>query len=84
MSMLAFWWACVEAGGECDGDPSIADGGVVLNYCANGTSALVTAGDIRQCIADAARYRWLREQTWDKSGLAVVRDPKSAVKLGYE
>lgn len=33
---------------------------------------------------DAARYRWLRAQHWDSGPLAVVRNPKDAVKLGYE
>lgn len=33
---------------------------------------------------DAARYRWLREQDWDSGPLAVVRNPKEAVKLGRD
>ena len=33
---------------------------------------------------DAERYRWLREQFWLSSPLAVVRDPKAAVKPGYD
>ena len=33
---------------------------------------------------DAERYRWLRAQHWSDSMLAVVVDPKSAVKLGYD
>lgn len=32
----------------------------------------------------AERYRWLREQHWDKSPIAVVVNPKAAVKLGHE
>lgn len=31
---------------------------------------------------DAARYRWLRQQTWDASKLCVVFNPKKSVKLG--
>jgi uncharacterized protein YhaN len=34
------------------------------------------------CQKDAARYRWLRSQHWDTGTLAVVANPKSAVKLG--
>jgi hypothetical protein len=33
---------------------------------------------------DAARYRWLREQHWSKSAVAVVASPKQAVKLGHD
>jgi hypothetical protein len=33
---------------------------------------------------DAERYRWLREQSWDTGLLAVVADPKDAIKLGYD
>lgn len=32
----------------------------------------------------AERYRWLRAQTWDASPIAVVVNPKSAVKLGHD
>lgn len=31
---------------------------------------------------DAARYRWLRMQTWHAGRLAVVANPKDALKLG--
>ena len=33
---------------------------------------------------DAKRYRWLREQNWNDGLLAVVADPKAAVKLGHD
>ena len=33
---------------------------------------------------DAERYRWLRAQHWDTGILAVVADPKDAIKLGYD
>lgn len=31
---------------------------------------------------DAARYRWLRSQHWSAGPLAVVANPREAVKLG--
>lgn len=31
----------------------------------------------------AQMYAWLREQHWNHSPLAVVLDPKKAIKLGY-
>lgn len=33
---------------------------------------------------DAARYQWLRQQNWNDGKLAVVADPKNAVKLGHD
>lgn len=33
-------------------------------------------------LVDAIRYRWLREQHWDHSAMAVVSDPKANVRLG--
>lgn len=33
---------------------------------------------------DANRYRKLRKCVWNQSPLAVVRDPKRAVRLGYD
>jgi len=33
---------------------------------------------------DAERYRWLRSQHWNTGLLAVVADPKAAIKLGYD
>ena len=32
----------------------------------------------------AEMYSWLRNQTWDSGILAVVLNPKNAVKLGYD
>ena len=32
---------------------------------------------------DAERYRWIRAQHWSGGPLAVVANPKYAVKLGY-
>lgn len=33
---------------------------------------------------DAARYRWLRSQNWNDGLLAVVSNPKAAVRLGHD
>lgn len=33
---------------------------------------------------DAERYRWLRGQNWSQSEMAVVCQPKKAVKLGFD
>ncbi len=33
---------------------------------------------------DAERYSWLRAQNWNTSLLAVVADPKDAIKLGHD
>jgi hypothetical protein len=33
---------------------------------------------------DAERYRWLRAQHWNESNMAVVRYPKTSVKLGFD
>ena len=33
---------------------------------------------------DCSRYRWLRMQNWDAGLLAVVADPKEAIKLGHD
>lgn len=35
-------------------------------------------------LLDAARYRWLRRQYWNESKLAVVLNPREAVRLGYD
>ena len=52
--------------------------------------ARVLAAADEQEIADwmmekeAARYRWLRMQDWETGLLAVVADPKKAIKLGHD
>jgi hypothetical protein len=33
---------------------------------------------------DAARYRWLRKQSWDEGMLCVVAWPRQAVRLGHD
>lgn len=40
--------------------------------------------ELADAALDAERYRWLRAQHWDTSKLAVVVDPKRAVKLGHD
>lgn len=38
--------------------------------------------DEKESAKDAARYRWLREQHWSGGVIAVVLEPKIAVRLG--
>lgn len=46
-------------------------------------AALATAReDALEDARDARRYRWLRQQRWHCSALAVVSEPKQSVKLG--
>lgn len=33
---------------------------------------------------DAARYRWLRDQHWSESSIAVVVKPRESIKPGYD
>lgn len=33
---------------------------------------------------DAERYRWLRAQHWSDNNIAVVRNPRDAMKLGHD
>lgn len=42
------------------------------------------ADEIEALRKDAARYRWLRAQQWNSSPLAVVCNPKAAIKLGHD
>lgn len=44
--------------------------------------AALLSGDAAR--EDAKRYRWLRDQDWFSSPLAVVHSPKDAVKLGHD
>ena len=39
---------------------------------------------LKRMAKDSERYRWLRSQNWNTGLLAVVADPKSAIKLGYD
>jgi hypothetical protein len=43
-----------------------------------------TNGDEAKDSEYAALYRWLREQDWDSSPLAVVTRPKESLKLGFD
>jgi len=47
LAPLAFWWRCIEAGRQIGGDPPLADNYVILHYCANGVTAMVTSGQLR-------------------------------------
>lgn len=40
--------------------------------------------ELEQLRKDAGRYQWLRNQHWESSPFCVVRNPKSAVKLGHD
>ncbi len=82
--------------GDVDLPPQILDrnGEVVLGLCKRCGRAEVELDE--SCVPraatqpsaeverDAARYRWLREQTWDASELCCVKRPYVAVKLGHE
>lgn len=39
---------------------------------------------LERVLKSAERYQWLRTQNWDTGLLAVVADPKAAVKLGRD
>lgn len=50
--LLAFWWGCIEAGYELEhNDVPMPDDALVLHYCANGTTCMVFARDIRAAVA---------------------------------
>lgn len=51
ISLLQFWWMCVESGRELDGDDRIPDDAPILHFCANGATAIVTAGHFRALCA---------------------------------
>lgn len=51
-------------------------------YHANGDAPPAVFDD--STMRDAARYRWLRSQHWDKSDLAVVVRPKQSIVLGSD
>lgn len=50
LSLLSWWWRCVEAEVACDGDPPMADDAVVLHFVAAGATAMVNAGHMRQIV----------------------------------
>lgn len=43
-----------------------------------------TPSELADLRRDAERYRWLRVQHWSDSPLAVVVNPKTAIKLGHD
>jgi hypothetical protein len=51
-------------------------------YCAGFKDGEQAAHEALQ--RDAERYRWLRVQDWDTCQLAVVANPKDAIKLGHD
>lgn len=44
----------------------------------------ITAAELERLQKNDARYRWIREQSWNASELCVVSQPKHSVKLGYD
>ena len=48
------------------------------------TGDAIEAELIDAAFKNSERYCWLRAQNWDTGLLAVVADPKSAIKLGYD
>ncbi len=42
------------------------------------------AAELSELRADAERYRWLRIQDWFDGPMAVVVNPKDAIKLGHD
>lgn len=45
--LVGFWWACVEAGRDIDGEPRIPDDAAVLHQVSHGCTAMVTAAHLR-------------------------------------
>lgn len=54
IGLIEFWWRCVEAGREIDGDDALADDAVILHYSGCGASAMVTAGHFRALLSATA------------------------------
>ena len=54
IGLIEFWWRCVEAGREIDGDDTLADDAVILHYSGCGASAIVTAGHFRALLSATA------------------------------
>jgi hypothetical protein len=51
-SLLSFWWGCIEAGYELEHhDKRLPDDTLILHYCANGTTCMVFARDVRAAMA---------------------------------
>lgn len=58
--------------------------GSVFEDAFRGRELLERDADRELLERDAARYRWLRAQNWNDGPLAVVANPKDAVKLGKD
>lgn len=56
LRLMAFWWGCIEAGNDIDGEEPIAPEAPVLHYCAHGTTAIVTAHHLRALARLAAKH----------------------------
>lgn len=69
---------------EADAALSEADALAADELYALGQERDALKAEVERLRADAERYRRLRAQTWFASPLAVVRDPRSAVKLGHD
>ena len=50
----------------------------------NGAKANAFRDEADELRKDAERYRWLRMQDWNTGLLAVVAEPKQAIKLGHD
>lgn len=44
---LGWFLDLVDCGRECDGDEPVPDDAIALHYCAHGSTAIVTWGDLR-------------------------------------
>ena len=58
-----------------------ANGGVCANCDAANQGVEPDLDAMRK---DAERYRWLRSQHWNESGMVVACHPKKSVKLGFD
>lgn len=43
LSVLGFWWACIEAERQLDGDERLADDDLILHFCSHGAPDEETA-----------------------------------------
>ena len=68
---------------DIEGNLYTAHRAKLLKPSLNGLTPLFTRPMPAQDVKDAERYRWLREQHWSTDAIAVVLNPKQAVKLGY-
>lgn len=85
--LLSFWWACLEAGYELEHDDKLMpDDQPVLHYCANGTSAMVFARDMRAAVAliddhrDASKPMQVKRRRSTQTNEPAARADTLAVK----